>query len=195
MSLLATLVLGAALVVSPTQARAEDTCSAAQEQLQTWLDANKETLPTTLDDISRYPMEYRRAIQGALSPQQRVALWREHLHRYIASHPRLNARQLAALELTLAVLTPELFTVDDTPEVLRAQAAVRDAFDAKEAQLIVATLGPSESSGVEESAAPVCTCNGADSWCGGTICRGSSCRRTTSGCGWLNRKPCNGRCG
>ncbi|AGC46583.1 hypothetical protein MYSTI_05303 [Myxococcus stipitatus DSM 14675] len=195
MSLLATLVLGGALVVSPTQARAEDSCSAAQEQIQAWLDANKETLPTTLDDISRYPMEYRRAIQGALSPQQRVALWREHLRRYIASHPQLNARQLAALDLAMATLTPELYTPVDTPELLRAQAAMRDAFDPKEARLIVSTLGPPDASSAEESAAPICQCNRSDAWCGDFSCRAYSCRSTTSGCGWFNRKACNGLCG
>ncbi|WP_342374825.1 bacteriocin fulvocin C-related protein [Myxococcus stipitatus] len=195
MSLLATLVLGTALVVSPTQARAEDNCSAAQERIQEWLDANQETLPTTLTEISRYPMEYRRAIEGALPPEQRVALWREHVRQYIASHPRLSARQLSALELAMATLTPELYTPVDTPELLRAQAAVKAAFDPKEARLIVSTLGPPDTSSSEESVAPLCECNRSDSWCGDFACRAYSCRRTTSGCGWFNRKPCNGLCG
>lgn len=46
---------------------------------QEWIEENQGHLPTTLKEIRLYPDAYQDAIYQALSPIQRLALWRDHL--------------------------------------------------------------------------------------------------------------------
>lgn len=79
-----TTVLTAALLVtamtSPHRA-VKPECQVANE----WVEANRNNLPNTLDEISTYPTLYRRKIFAALPPQQQVALWSDHLTRIVES--------------------------------------------------------------------------------------------------------------
>lgn len=189
------MTLGIAVVGFPTRALAEADCAKTQDQIQAWIEENAGKLPTTLEGVSRHPMAYRRAILDSLHPEQKVALWGEHIRQYIASHPQLSAKQIAVLEKVLTTLSPQLYTIGITPEVQRVQAAVKEAFAPEEARLIVATLGPPESPGAEASLAPICECSRADAWCGGFRCRAYSCTKKTSGCGWFGLSKCDGLCG
>ncbi|WP_241758520.1 bacteriocin fulvocin C-related protein [Myxococcus landrumensis] len=194
-SLLGALALGVLMAFFPTHAQAEEGCSEAQARIQAWVDANADRLPTTLEDVSRFPTEYRRAIQVALAPEQQVSLWKEHIRQYMSTHPRMNARQVAALEMVLAALQPQFYTTGASPALQRAQAAVGEAFSPEEARLIVATLGAPEAPGAEGSFAPLCECSQSSQYCGSFACRAYSCRQQASGCGFLGGYRCNGLCG
>ncbi|WP_140799264.1 bacteriocin fulvocin C-related protein [Myxococcus xanthus] len=192
--LLSPMIIGAFIVGFPTTAAAGDDCTETQAQIQAWIEENEGILPTTLEEVSRHPMAYRRAILVALPAEQKAALWKEHTRQYMASHPQMSAKQVAVLEMVLATISPQFYTEGVTPEVRRVQAAVKAAFSPEEARLIVATLGPPETPAAEASLAPLCECSRVDQWCGSFRCRAYSCRQQ-SGCGWWGGERCDGLCG
>lgn len=52
-----------------------------------WALTKGTSLPSTLDELSEYPVEYRRAAFKQLAPAQQSALVREHLTKFLV--PRL----------------------------------------------------------------------------------------------------------
>ncbi|WP_420811517.1 bacteriocin fulvocin C-related protein [Myxococcus stipitatus] len=177
----------------PTRVLAGDDCAEAHARVQAWIKENEDRLPTTLEEVSRYPMAYRRAIVEALPSKQKADLWREHVRQYIASHPSVGAKQREVLELVIASINPQLFSSDITPELLRLEAAVKAAFGPEEARLIVATLGPPESLHAQGSPVGTCECNPRSAFCGKLKCRAASCM-VLPGCGYMGRYQCNGFC-
>lgn len=193
---------GGMLVLGRTPALAEQRYSAATA----WVNANKDRLPRTYSEITKYSVEYRRAIYDALPPSTRSTLWREHLRRYRAAHPELTEEQetalsrleeYASLESTFTAPRTEGSAARRTDE--RIHAALVGAFGAREAYAIAASLGPDEGSGPGEAGAlaPACSCSTASDYCSGTsYCRAVSgqCHIQTSGCGALWQYRCNGLC-
>ncbi|WAM25167.1 MULTISPECIES: bacteriocin fulvocin C-related protein [Myxococcus] len=189
-------LLATATLLAPTSASAEDSCEAAQKQVQDWVNAHAGNLPTELKDLRHLPMAYRKAVVAELSPVQKASLWREHLSQYAASHPDLSKPQVAALKSALALLTPELFTQEEHPSLALIGAQIRDAFGAEEAIAIVATLGPVEApADAPPALAPLCQCSRVSQYCGSNTCRAYSCTMQTSGCGAFYQFRCDGLCG
>jgi hypothetical protein len=115
-------------------------------EIHAWVAAHRDALPHTLAELARYPMAYRRAIHGALSSEERVALWREHLASFLGPGSNLSAVQSTLLRQAIDDL-PALMS-DDRAET---QARLRDlehrmsgVFSRDELRPIVATLGPDE---------------------------------------------------
>lgn len=160
------------------------------ETVHAWVEANAERLPTQYNDFARYSMAYRRGIYSALPAEQQIALWKEHLRRYLESHRDLSAEQVKVLKQVLAT-----FELNDN--VLDEQTrTIEEAFGQEEARLIIATLGPEEAPEDHSLAAPDCECNQIQDYCWWGWCRevGNSCRRKSTGCGSGWNKVCNGVC-
>lgn len=188
-------ILAISVMLSPAPASADDACTAAQKQVQDWVNAQAGNLPTELKELGHLPMAYRKAVVAELSSVQKAALWREHISQYAASHPNLSKPQVAALKSAIALITPELFTQEGHPSLTLIGAQIRDAFGA-EAAAIVATLGPVEApEDAPPALAPLCQCSQIVQYCGSNTCRAYSCRVQSSGCGDLWRYRCDGLCG
>jgi hypothetical protein len=190
------------LLTGRIPALADEACAAARS----WVDANRGRLPESYDEIVARPMVYRRAILEALPPRVQSRLWVEHVERYRASHPGLTAEQtavadrvaeMAAAESTFqpAAAGPELRQRLKTLEDAAVQALGRD-----QASALVATFGPPERATVAYPLMPGavgCTCSVDSDYCtNSTVCRSRSgdCRVSTTGCGTLYQRPCDGRC-
>src|SRR5262245_34454184 len=68
-------------------------------------------------NIEAYPPMYRRAIMGALSPEDRSHAWREFFQEYIDAHPSLTTDQVALLREAIDIAQPEAFTLTMSPEL------------------------------------------------------------------------------
>ena len=59
--------------------------------------APPDALPQTLAELARYPIAYRRAIDGKLAPSVREAMWREHLEDFLGAETTLTPVQQAVV--------------------------------------------------------------------------------------------------
>src|ERR1051325_1373595 len=67
----------------------------ACEVASSWVAAHRDSLPKTLAEFHKYPLEYQLAIYGELSSDVRVALWREKLEPYLLPSSGLAESQRA----------------------------------------------------------------------------------------------------
>jgi hypothetical protein len=125
--------------------------SQSRSELDTWLTANKNNLPTRYSEVVKYPMAYRRAIFVASSPETKRGLWADHLKSCRALHPALGAKQAEVVSLATALVGDRsLFAgtgepaaaMDGRLEALKSAAA--EAFGIDEARSLIATLGPAQ---------------------------------------------------
>lgn len=176
---------------------AQQICGAARE----WVETNRDTLPETYDEITRYPMIYRRAIYSDLSTMGKSKFWVAHIDHFRNTHPVLTGPQLRAVDRFHALISdPDVFEPLNTPveEAEHVNALARAAFPEDVATLLVSTLGPEPIFvGVAEDAiAPGCECTHLSDWCGdGFYCeyRGNECA-FQDGCGTAGLYPCDGVC-
>src|SRR5262245_35130352 len=64
---------------------------------------DKVELRSAAANIDAYPPIYRRAIMGALSPEDRSNAWREFFQEYVDSHPSMTPEQTAIVREAIDV--------------------------------------------------------------------------------------------
>jgi len=179
-----------------------------------------DALRAVSDDISSYPLIYRRAIMRALPPDRRSQVWRWIIREYLNTHPDLSDEAVAALQSAIALATPENLS-NPTPEA-KAQtqalgAKLRALIGKEDADDVLYRLGPRD--GTFTSHAPVshqltnwvrakltafaspmatdCDCNLSWGCDGSGTCRDSTgCTVDDSrpACGFLWNSDCDGKC-
>ncbi|QHC01617.1 bacteriocin fulvocin C-related protein [Epidermidibacterium keratini] len=171
---------------------------AAPNPIDQWVDAQVKsgTLPTTYSSISAYPMDYRRAIFGALPAEKQSAVWAAHLDLRLADS-KLNSDQRALIGEVRAVLADPATYVSGTNALDDIKQKAVGLFGEVEASNVFATLGtPQEEPNVNPSSGERgCTCANTSDWCNNsTHCfKVSNCTRHKGcGLGWLY--VCNGFC-
>jgi hypothetical protein len=115
-------------------------------EIQAWVDAHRDALPRTLAELSRYPVPFRKAIAGSVSPDQRTAFWREHLETILATDVTLGPDQRQLVSDAIADL-PVIFGSSGNEGMERAKALedrMRVTITQRQAQLFFGTLGPPE---------------------------------------------------
>ncbi|WP_084654860.1 bacteriocin fulvocin C-related protein, partial [Nocardia altamirensis] len=176
--------------------------SAEAATVDRWLQANLASLPHELDEISRYPVEYRRAMVLQLPAEVQSRLWTEHLAKARAAHDRLAPAQDAALRAVEDLMAdPNAFrsaqSVALSVQLDTASERMLAEFGAAEARKIIGVLGPDTAAGglTAVAAAPDCNCSTSSNFCDrGCIGTVPSCNRGR-GCGIGWTRTCNGRCG
>jgi hypothetical protein len=181
-----------------------------------WVEANAHALPTTLADISSYPVTYRKAIFASLPPDTRRSLWQEQLRRHIDSHPKLEISKRQFLERLIVTLTQVEFGVRNAgaepPAALKAACSEAASILTGDEKALLSTLGPSlptfaslESKRLRlafslsdlvtlnASRIPDCECH-KTSWCSCDDCTTVLCYGSEEGCGCFWVWPCNGGC-
>lgn len=157
-------------------------------EVESWLAANKHSLPVRYDDVVAYSMPYRRAIFGASPASVKSALWVEQLKRYRSSHPGLTEEQAEVVKQATALFAePSTFAGEENPsaethgrlEQLREVAI--NSFGRGEAYSLIATLGRSE------VLLGACGCSTKSGWCQ------SSCISCCPSSGNRN-SPCTAEC-
>lgn len=118
----------------------------SQDEIAAWVAAHRDELPTTLDELSAYPIPFRRAIVSAVSTEQRIGFWDAHLRTFLAPDAGLTTEQRAVVADALPLL-PGIF---GSPQ-LEAQARMRpieeraaDVFSRPQRAAIFGMVGPPE---------------------------------------------------
>jgi hypothetical protein len=116
------------------------------DQIKAWVDAHKHELPTTLAELSRLPIPFRKVIVNSVSPERRTAFWREHLDNFLAEGASLSAAQRELVTDAIAEL-PAIFggTRVEGQEHMRAlEVRMRELLSQEQAIAMFGTVGPPE---------------------------------------------------
>jgi hypothetical protein len=116
------------------------------DEIVSWVEEHRDTLPTTLAELATFPVAFRRVIVNAVSPEQRTRFWQEHLATFLAPDAGLTQEQCALVAETIPLL-PDIFG-SPLPE---AQAKMRpleqrmsQAFSRPQCAAIFGMVGPPE---------------------------------------------------
>jgi len=173
---------------------------ASCEEIAGWVEAMRGRLPTTLVALSMYPVSYRRAIVGALTNDQKIAVWREHLRTFLSGGEALEPDQRRFIESVLDRLDEFFADARDDEALDDLQARSKEILGSGLATQVFGNLGPVEpKSAVIENlgraAGIKCSCSTSSDWCGGNYdCYSGPCDATSLGCGTFLLYSCNGLC-
>jgi hypothetical protein len=162
-----------------------------------WVRAHHSALPTTLAEVSRYPIVYRRAIYDALPGDVRAGLWREQLEGFLRSGQRLSAAQRAAVREAIAQLPALTAPGADGAAGRRLGQHLSTLFDRATVRRVFVRLGPPPAAAPAKAKRPGCDCNTIEDFgeCGeGYTCTYYPCNSTNTGCGPFWSGPCDGFC-
>jgi hypothetical protein len=188
------LLLAAAAPGSAAKAPAAGQCASAQAWA--WVDAQHGQLPSTSEDLARYPVPQRMAILASLDAQTRSRIWREHFQRHLDRDANLTSAQRAVLEDALALFSPELFAApaerrsgDDLPALLER---AKDAFGRTRGIALLTVIDPNPT---PVPVTPNCACATSPGDTCATYCDDTEvCTPSRRGCGPGGVYACNGMC-
>lgn len=113
---------------------------------EAWVRQHRTSLPSTLAEISRYPLAFRKAIVAHVSADVRVRLWREKLDFYLAPSSNLSPAQRELVQH----IRDELYVLvsDSTGKLGRERMAseglhdrIASLFDSAQRRAIFGTVG------------------------------------------------------
>lgn len=117
-----------------------------REEILAWVEQHHDTLPTSLDELSAFPVAFRKVIVNYVAPEQRTRFWVEHLRSFLEPRAGLTSDQQAFVTKTIPVLA----SIFQSP-VPEAQAKMRpleqemrELFTQAQAAAIFGTVGPPE---------------------------------------------------
>lgn len=159
-----------------------------------WVRGHHGELPSTLAQLSRYSILYRRAIYDVLPPATREAMWREQLEGFLRPGQPFSDAQRAAIRESMAQLPALTGQVRDRATAERLRDHLKTLFDAPTYKRVFATLGPPPAPDRQAAARrPLCDCE-SDYDCGGFgTCTYVICS-FDSGCGPFWSYTCTGVC-
>lgn len=193
------LQLGAGAAIAGSLALTGQVPAYASSPARTWVGANKNNLPATYSEFSRYPSDYRREIYRELTPARRSRLWIEQIQQYKDAHPNLTVDQLDILEeatatvsdqATTATIDRSKSTASDEAFSRRSKAAFGD-----DAGTLFANLGPAPQVQTSTSALALCGCSIVSPANACFIgCGPAPCGANNLGCGLFYQYRCDGDC-
>jgi hypothetical protein len=116
------------------------------DAVHAWVAGHRDALPQTLDELVKYPVAYRRAIQGAVSANVRAGVWCDHMRSFLNAGAELSFDQQAVVREAIAAM-PAMCAASrtDAQELARRlEARVTPLFTREQAYRIFAHLGPPE---------------------------------------------------
>jgi len=116
------------------------------DEIVAWVEAHRDALPTTLAELSAFPVPFRKVIVNSVSPEARTAFWREHLTSFVGPDSALTPEQQALVRDTIADLPP-MFSGSRADFETRAKAfenRARDLFSRRQAAEMFGMVGPPE---------------------------------------------------
>ena len=195
---LACIIFTFVLVLS-SPVLATSRCSAVQQ----WVESHRGHLPTSSEELARFPVDQRMAIVAALDPETRSRLWQEHFRFHLAKDLDLTVAQREVLEEAIQIITPELFAEDTGDPLIKNHLEIElpkilnraiELFGTDRALELMTQIGPTPKSLISD---PKCKCAtspgdtcGAERYCDDTVV----CTPTRTGCGPGGVYACNGMC-
>jgi hypothetical protein len=117
-----------------------------REEIIAWVDQHRETLPTTLAELSSFPIAFRKVIVNRVSPEQRTRFWQDHLRTFLAPEAGLTAEQQSFVAETIPTLS-DIFgsPLPEAQAKMRAlEDRMRQLFTQPQAAAMFGTIGPPE---------------------------------------------------
>lgn len=186
----ALLLLGIVLMTPPSFAQ-----PFCRSEAHEWVEAHRDGLPRTYEDLAVLPVAYRRAVYSTLPAATRAELWRTQLERVLEVEKELTPAQRAVVLEAIQLATPDTFAATKDRSSLKhrqmrrriesLEARAREAFGADRAAGIFARIGPAdrdtlffldrekaiakvsslERVGVVDVSTPACSCSDASDYC------------------------------
>ena len=74
------------------------------DEILAWAEQHRDTLPTTLAELSAFPVAFRRVIVNYVGPEQRTRFWEEHLRSFLEPNAGLTPDQRTFVAETIPLL-------------------------------------------------------------------------------------------
>ena len=115
-------------------------------EIHAWVERHKDDLPTTLAELARYPIPFRKAIVAVVEPEIRVSLWREHLAGFLSPESGLTAEQQALVRDAIDELPGMVGVVaaDGRSRARALEERARELLTREQGAQMFGTLGPVE---------------------------------------------------
>lgn len=193
----------------------------AEVAVYEWVtDLSIEELDLVADQVSFYPVAYRKEVMRALKPERRSQVWRDHIKTYVAERPWLPADVIPVIESAFELATPQALSNPsdaDRAQLRLVAKQVEDLLGREEAEFLLYRLGPRDEYQlasaeplrmrlgnfvrglmVAEARIAGCSCN-LEWGCDGYSTHCSSLLECEPDedwpmCGWMWQEPCDGRC-
>lgn len=75
------------------------------DEILAWVEQHHDTLPTSLAELSAFPVAFRKVIVNYVAPEQRTRFWEEHLRTFLEPHAGLTPDQRAFVAETIPLLS------------------------------------------------------------------------------------------
>ncbi|GAB2836953.1 bacteriocin fulvocin C-related protein [Ferruginibacter profundus] len=155
--------------------------------------------------VSISSTQAQRVAYGLLVPENKTAIWKQHLENYIQNNENSDLQKNLIKEF-ISTINPDIFLNKENARTFMAKAEVAElvykckrAFSTQEIYNIFGSLKSktvANTSSVESGNS--CSCNTSSDFCSGeSKCYAYmwDCSTSNMGCGWLLLESCNGKCG
>jgi hypothetical protein len=122
-------------------------------EIDAWVEAHRDSLPTSLAALSVFPIPFRKAIVATLPSEVVAGMWREHLLASLGSAAKRSPEQDELINGAVEAIDIVFGKSDAAQESLHAlndrirQLVVQEVISRQQAREIFATLGPPEPPG------------------------------------------------
>jgi hypothetical protein len=114
------------------------------DEIRSWIEQHPEALPTTVNDLGRFPMPLRRVMVTMVTPEVRLRLWREHLESFLGPESWLNAEQRAFVNSAIPELPQLLAAPAPNPRMIEWERRMATAYSRQDAGRVFMLIGPPE---------------------------------------------------
>jgi hypothetical protein len=118
----------------------------SNREIREWVEQHHDMLPTTLAELSAFPVPFRKVIVNSATPEQRTFFWEEHLRTFLDSDADLTADQRVFLEETIPLLA-NLFAspvAEAQTKMLSLEDRMRGLFTQPQCMAMFGMVGPPE---------------------------------------------------
>ena len=115
-------------------------------EILAWVQQHADSLPRTLDELSAYPVAFRRVIINVVSHERRAALWQAHLRTFLGADTALSAEQRVFVESAIEDL-PQGFPgslADVQARLGPLEERMRQVLTREQAAAMFGMIGPPE---------------------------------------------------
>lgn len=116
-------------------------------EILAWVERHRHELPTTLAELSQFPIPFRSVIVNSVEPERRLRFWTEHLQSFLTAPSELSAQQQEFVAATIPELPALLSAPAPNPVMTAWETRASKVFSRAEASRLFATIGPPEPPG------------------------------------------------
>ena len=116
------------------------------DEILAWVEQHRDALPTTLTELSTFPVPFRRVIVNYVPHDQRTNFWQEHLRTFLEPSAGLTAEQHAFVDETIPLL-PGIFAspLEEAQEQMRPlEQRMGQLFARSQCAAMFGMVGPAE---------------------------------------------------